>query len=186
MGVLTDFFAATPEQLLAAFPDWSPVDPSPKMGEEREVPNPFKPGEMMIVKAQPKWEPLPRPPGITPTDGYQHLPHICFKNLDHIGLSVLSEQLSVLIYDDCMAQISEPALLPQGGESEAMLNQLPPPLTLALAELPEHPVEAGTRWEQSEDIRFSVEECVEVLQGLSTVAKAANEVSGEMFIYLSW
>lgn len=136
----------------------------------------------MVVRAKPSWHPLPRPDGITATEGYAKLPHVCFKNVEHIGLSVLSDQLSALGYDECLTHLFTPALLQQTRSDEG-LSKLPTPLTTALAALPDRPVEVATVWGRSEEVRFSLEECLEVLEGLKEVATAASSDGIDVYLY---
>jgi hypothetical protein len=54
MGVLTDFFVASPKELRESFPTWLEVADEPS---EREVANPFT-GQKQIVQ---EWHPKQRP-----------------------------------------------------------------------------------------------------------------------------
>lgn len=183
MSVLSDFFVASADELLAAFPTWFPVAPSPV--KEKKVPNPFKPGEYMVIRGS-QWKRIDRPTDISGNEGYDHLPHVMFKHVLQIQLSVLADQLGVISYDDCMSQLQAPALLPAEDEAECEcgLHAIPDNLTNALADLGENSPAIASAWGESEEVRMSASDALEVLQGIATLAKTA--VDSNKRLYLFW
>jgi hypothetical protein len=78
MGVLTEFFVASPAELREAFTKWLEVAEEPS---EREVTNPFT-GQKLIIQ---EWLPKERPTEKVGADeslaNYRHLPHAEFKRI---------------------------------------------------------------------------------------------------------
>lgn len=185
MGVLTDFFVASPAQLVAAFPGWRAVQEEPVL---REYVNPFN-GHKQMIRT---WEPLPGPaPPATlssQSPDFSTLPNIQLKNVELLMLCSLKWVLSGVKEAETFSDaIGRPALI-QPSNEDCGLHQLPELLVTDLAGiLPGDIPNLGKRWWTEEEIarQFSIEECSEVLEKLSRLAIIATSSQAGMFLFWS-
>ncbi len=179
MGVLTDFFVASEDELKMIFDGWLPVASE----KYREFTNP-QTGEVQLdwgpdPDALKRWEASQREVSASQYDrtasrwkmwdwlsrlfrtkqaspevrliDFSMLPHVCFKGVDLVRLSTLCSILTGLQCDDALEQILKPALIDPLTEDEG-LHCIPLAFTKALAELDNDDVRRTAReWFQSEE-----------------------------------
>ncbi len=184
MGMITDFFAATPVQLADAFAGWYTISPKKAQGT---VMNPFTGEKQQITDWQPdKFVKKGKDNAFT---NIRVLPHAALARIDHVKLATLNGLIVEADFDESVATIATPALLPAHGNGECGLHELPSTFVDALAELdPKQLKTLAKRWQKTDEMkadRFKVSECEQVLTDLCRVATAATEQNAKMFFLWS-
>lgn len=187
MAIYTDFFIATEEELLAAFPFRYPVAKRPK---RRKTKNPFT-GEAVTVET---WEPAkpypPQPPDtIYPSReellAVQKLPCVQFKGADPVKLASL---WSILGGGETLELVNEfrPALLAPNAES-SFLNRLPLAWCTAIAGI-EAVAPIARLWATTDELKFDrwkLTDAREVIKALQELAIRAIAESKGMFLWVN-
>jgi hypothetical protein len=189
MGVLTDLFVASPEELRRTFPYRVPVCPEPTIRMTR---NPFT-GQEMPAK---QWMPAESFPENLPgaevrsaheRDGFRLLPNWEYKGLDPLLLAALWTQLRGGDLFEYSNTISRPALL--SPEEEDLVSQIPSDLVSALAELPaSQMVASAAEWSSSEEFQISnwtAADGREVLEALCSLARLATTEKKGLYLWVS-
>jgi hypothetical protein len=182
MGVSTDFFVASEEELRRCFPDWHLVT-----GRRipRQLPNPFKPGETRLVW---DWERgNPAVEGIAAIYPYpiKQLPHVLLKNIDPVKLAQLQQLLNGGEFQEALDAMCVPALIPPG-KSEASLMRLPENFIRALADT-ENVHDLAQRWSQTEEMladNWPIDVVRETILGLKDVASLALSQRKGLFLLM--
>jgi hypothetical protein len=188
MGILTDLFVASSEELRASFPYRVPVNPEPII---RMSKNPFT-GKPTTIK---QWAPSEPFPGDWQSqslktaeherNSFRGLPHREYKGVDWLMLSALWIQLRGGDMDEHMDFLTRPALLAPG-DPDDWVHRLPDDLVSALADLPQADVSrVAVGWASCEELdgaRWTPADACEVLVGLCELSKTA--VTAQKGLYL--
>jgi hypothetical protein len=176
VGLETDFFVASDEQLEAAFPawvrpkpkqkvdgTWAPSRPFPDLGKS---PNAIYKAEMAAMKK---------------------LPHAQFKGIDPVKLGLLQ---SIVGGGEGEIGIEDrPALLANPGKDDSLdewMNPLNQALIQGLAGLTKEKLKtAAKRWSETDELQgWSTKDAAEVIERLSDLAKRANEEKKNMYLWM--
>ncbi len=186
MGILSDFIAATPDEIAAAFPTWLTVADAPIA---RETKNPFT-GETQTVT---EW--VPAVPASSEIDdastlgNYRHLPHADFKGITHIELAELANAINGADVDAMVDLLSKPELLDPRGSNETGLHRFPESFADSLAAITENDIVAiSDRWASSEEMTYhqaSANDCAAVLRELVRLAKIADASNAHLYLWWS-
>jgi hypothetical protein len=199
MGMLTDFFVASPTELEAAFPTFLPVADQPEM---REQINPFTLEKMQV----PHWIPAERASqrkrsatkpgksrrsGSKPKHDVRALPHVMYKRVDHVKLATLWgtwEGIEFLSAIDAIAGAKPPLVEPDDDQSSG-LTRLPDGFVDALSDLDDKTLKAKAKlWAQSDEWvadGATAKDLVEVLTELRRLAKTAKTAGKYMYLWWS-
>lgn len=187
MSILTDFFIATEEELVAAFPLRYPVAKRPKL---RKTKNPFT-GEAVTVK---EWGPAkPFPPtaeGVTyPSKdegkAVRRLPLLQLKGVDPVKLASLWSILGGGEWLPLVDELMRPALLAPGDDFNR-LYRMPQKWVEAVAGIgtiaPVAKLWAAT--DEFNFVKWRLADAREILNPLRELAKRALAESKGMFLWV--
>lgn len=181
MGMSSDFFVVSPNELHTVFPGWLPAADKPTT---REAVNPFT-GKKQLF---PYWPPVVDPPQyVSPASllpDYRHVSHISWGRIDQSMLTELNVILNGGEFDDCFSQFNRPALI-HPGDYDGGMHRLDHEFVVALAAMTATDTIAQ-RWAATkvmQDIRNSVDVCLELLHDLNRLAQEAH-TSGKGLYYL--
>lgn len=184
MGAITDFFAASKGELAEAFRGWLTVADQPV---KRDFKNPFT-GKMQVIDVWPPSSPISDGPLVEFPD-VRALPHCKFKRVDHVKLAKLDHLLCGRPFSDSIKAIGKPALFKHSSDNDCGLHEIPSQLVSAIAGMVDEKLKStATDWAGGEEMRadrFSVDDCVVVLNSLRSVARVAIERNSAMYFYWS-
>jgi len=200
MSIITDFFAASSENLPRAFPGWMEVGP-----KNRPMKNPMT-GEIQMAWAPagppPVASPLPPPPqGVIsrlfrpqrdmPSTAPRYVdlfPTFQSKGVDVVKLCTLQMIIADSTFEEALASYDKPALISPNDEEE-QLYELPSALTEGLFRLADNQVtEVAQKWVDTEELRrdqWSQSDAKDVIQSLRSLARKASHESTSVYHYWS-
>ncbi len=182
MGLLTDFFVASPDELRSIFPAWLPVANQPVTREFHS---------RITGKKQTAlyWPPaIHAPQSVTPESlgpNYQNVMHVEFKRVDHVKLAQLNVILSGGEFQDRFKQFNRPALIDPNQTYEAGLHCLDEEFVRALAAITQAN-NIAQHWAEIEEMQmdqFTVEDCEIVLGELIRLAQHANATDKQLYFW---
>jgi hypothetical protein len=182
LGVLTDFFVASTEELQQAFPAWLVVAPVPVT---REVTNPFT-GQKQTAT---RWVPLQRPSEkCSPQDrlqNYRDLDCAEFKSIGVVELAKLHAFNSNTSYEKSIEQFSRPALIDPWESDETGLHRLSTDFVSSLASISDDRLaEKAAEWAEIEELardKITAADCEMVLHELVRLARVAQQTHRDMY-----
>jgi hypothetical protein len=171
MGLETDFFVASKEELEAAFPTWVPPAAKPNADKTWAPSRPF-----------PKSNKSPRALFKAQMAAFQKFPHAQFKGVDPVKLDQL---MAVLSLGKHASHESRPALLADEEECDEWMLLLTKAFVQALAKINKQQVKVvAEKWSESEEVQWSPKEAGSVVQALSDLAKNAASANKSLFLWM--
>lgn len=188
MAIYTDFFIATEEELLAAFPLRYPSAKRPKA---RKGKNPLTGKAVTVMEWGPAKPFPPTPDEVTypnrdEWEAVAHLPLVQMKSVDPYTLSLLWEILGGGDSDALLDDILRPALVAPEAYS-SMLYRLPQAFIEAVAGI-EKVAPVVKAWVATEELKFDkwkVADARAVIEQLQELAKRAIAESKGMFLWMN-
>lgn len=182
MGLLTDFFVASEEEVKAAFPTWLAVAAK----KNRETINPFT-GEKLLT-----WGPAEPQKSKRPKKGklfdIRPFPHCQYKRVDLIKLATLMELTCGISFKKSLNALEKPALIDPASDEQG-LHRLPANLSEALAGLTDKAGKAtAKKWSQTEELQldeFSQDDAHEIVQSLRKLSVVAQKEGKGLFTWWS-
>ncbi len=174
MGVTTDFFVASPDELKSVMRNWLPVAEKPI---KRKFQNSFT-GEMEL---RTYWPPSVEPPKkIADKDlyprGYQNVLYAEYKNVDHVKLTKLNVILAGGEFENRFMQFKRPALLDPRLSESTGLHRFDDKFVNAITAITGF-INVAKQWAKTEEMRgdrFTIDDCGMVLCDLIRLANHAT------------
>ncbi|HYA37732.1 MAG TPA: hypothetical protein VEI74_05615 [Candidatus Methylomirabilis sp.] len=203
MAIITDFFAARPDELIAAFPGWMQVGlknrpwKNPLTGdvhmtwaplvEGPKTPSSRAGSTSLLTRLFKKARPAERA-DVGKKRYSQIFPTFQSKGVDIVKLCTLEMLLSACTFNDAIARYDKPALIsPNDGEEG--LYAASDSLVQALSSLTESQlVEVGRRWLETDELRkehWSPSDANSVLTSLRSLARESKRLSKALYLYWS-
>ena len=186
MGLLTDFFVASEDELQAAFPHRYPVAAKPTV---KKAKNPFT-GEPITVQEWNPAKPFPKKTVPVPRDeefrAVQRLPLAQFKNVDNVKLAQLYCVLTGAEFSDVIGDLGRPALVAPDDETTPLFR-LPADWIKTVAGIDKLPAVAKA-WAATEECQadgFTAKDTKEVAEALRALARKAIADGKGMFLWMN-
>lgn len=191
MGILTDFFVASQDELITIFNGWLPVSAE----KNREYVNPYT-GETQLdwgpdPDAFEKWKEsqkkLFKKRGVQPID-YSQYPHAHYKQVDLVKLATLYSILTGIQFEEAIDQLAKPALINPLNEDQG-LHCISLEFTKSLAEVNDDTlrINAG-KWAQTEELEmdgFTEDDALSIIDSFNNLAKVALEQGKHLYHWWS-
>ena len=111
-----------------------------------------------------------------------------FKNVDWIKLATLQQLLGQGTYNEALEELTHPVLLREKHIGD-LLTRLPLPLVETLAKISTEKLNTvAHQWSQTEEMqldKWPMEECKEVIQELSELARRAVDEGTNLYLWVS-
>lgn len=186
MGLLTDFFVASFDELRSAMPGWLRVSDE----RNRLVTNPF------TGQSQLDWGPIDDVSGggvgaaaqaSVPFD-IRPFPNVQWRRVDLVKLATLQQIVLGTTFEEGIAALARPALLHKEIEDEGVYC-LPAALVEGLAETADVEIErVARRWAATEELQidgFSDSDTLNVLRSLVRLANIAKFEGKQVYLWWS-
>ncbi|MGD8456646.1 MAG: hypothetical protein PVF83_09700 [Anaerolineales bacterium] len=191
MGILTDFFVASQDEVETTFHGWLPVS----LEKNRECINPYT-GETQLewgpdLDAFEKWKETQKKPskkrGTKPINISQY-PYVQYNEVDLVKLATLYSILTGVQFKESIDKLAKPALINPLNEDQG-LHCIPVEFVKALTEIDDEKIKTNAEiWAQTDEFEmdgFSENDAIDIINTLKNLAMIASAQSKQLYHWWS-